>query len=198
MSRITRRLAVVAAALVLVAGTAVAVAAATRHFGYHKVREGLPSGVAHFSLTSADIRAGRPIPQRFWGCTDSGLSPELTWSGAPAGARSYAVKVFDPDAPTGSGFWHWIAWDIPADTTSLPTGATLPSGAVNGTNDGGGIGYTGPCPPEGDITHHYQFTVVALDVPSLQRPADTHAAVVGFLIGQHAIASATLTATARQ
>jgi Raf kinase inhibitor-like YbhB/YbcL family protein len=198
MSRITRRLAVVAAALVLVAGTAVAVAAGTRHFGYHKVREGLPSGVAHFSLTSTDIRAGRPIPQRFWGCTDPGVSPELTWPGAPAGTRSYAVKVFDPDAPTGSGFWHWIAWDIPADTTSLPTGATLPSGAVNGTNDGGGIGYTGPCPPEGDITHHYQFTVVALDVPSLQRPADTHAAVVGFLIGQHAIASATLTATARQ
>jgi Raf kinase inhibitor-like YbhB/YbcL family protein len=198
MGRITRRLAVVAAALVLVTGTAVAVAAATRHFGYHKVREGLPGGIGHFSLTSTDIRAGRPIPQRFWGCTDSGVSPELTWSGAPAGTRSYAVKVFDPDAPTGSGSWHWIAWDIPADTTSLPTGATLPSGAVNGTNDGGGIGYTGPCPPAGDITHHYQFTVVALDVPSLERPADTHAAVVGFLIGQHAIASATLTATARQ
>jgi Raf kinase inhibitor-like YbhB/YbcL family protein len=194
MRRITR-LAVVAAALLVMAGTAFA---ATRHFGYHKVREGLPSGIAHFSLTSTDIRAGRPIPQRFWGCSDPGVSPQLAWSGAPAGTRSYAVMVFDPDAPTGSGFWHWIAWDIPAGVTSLPTGAALPPGAVNGVNDGGGVGYTGPCPPEGDITHHYRFTVVALDVASLQRPADTHAAVIGFLIGQHAIGSASLTATARQ
>src|SRR6266496_3290150 len=108
MRRITRRLAVVAAALLVVAGTAVAVAAATRHFGYHKVRDGLPSGIRHFSLTSTDIRQGRPIPQRFWGCTGPGVSPELAWSGAPAAARSYAITVFDPDAPTGSGFWHWL------------------------------------------------------------------------------------------
>jgi Raf kinase inhibitor-like YbhB/YbcL family protein len=106
--------------------------------------------------------------------------------------------LFDPDAPTGSGFWHWIAWDIPPTATSLATGATLPPGAVSGTNDAGGSGYTGPCPPVGDITHHYRFTVVALDVPSLQLPADVHAAVVGFTAGQHAIASASLTATARQ
>ena len=197
MRRITPRLAVVAAALLVFAGAGVAVAA-TRHFGYHKVREGLPARIEHFSLASTDIRAGRPIPQRFWGCTDAGVSPQLTWSGAPEGTRSYAVILFDPDAPTGSGFWHWIAWDIPAGTTSLATGATLPSGAVNGTNDGGGLGYTGPCPPEGDITHHYKFTVVALYVPSLQRPATTHAAVIGFFIGQHAIASASLTATAQQ
>ena len=128
----------------MVAGTAVAVSAAARHFGYHNVREGLPSGIRHFSLTSDDIRQGRPIPQQFWGCSGSGVSPELAWSGAPGTARSYAIIVFDPDAPTGSGFWHWIAWDIPAGTASLPTAATLPPGAVNGTNDGGGIGYTGP------------------------------------------------------
>jgi Raf kinase inhibitor-like YbhB/YbcL family protein len=198
MRRITRRVAVVVAALFLVAGTAAAFSAATRHFGYHKVREGLPSGIRHFSLTSTDIRAGRPIPQRFWGCSGTGVSPELTWSGAPRATRSYAVRLFDPDAPTGSGFWHWVAWDIPASTTSLPTGATLPSGAVNGTNDGGGIGYTGPCPPVGDVTHHYRFTVVALDTASLQLTPDTHAAVVGFVIGQHAVAAASLTATARQ
>jgi len=137
MRPITRRLAVVTAALVLLAGTGVAASAAAhvRHFGFHKVREGLPSGIRHFSLTSTDIRQGRPIPQRFWGCTGAGVSPELAWSGAPAAARSYAITVFDPDAPTGSGFWHWIAWDLPAATTSLPTGATLPQGAVNGTND---------------------------------------------------------------
>ncbi len=198
MHRITRRLAVVATVLAVVVGTAAGAYAAVSHFGYHKVREGLPSGIRHFSLSSTDIRAGRPIPQRFWGCTDPGVSPELRWSGAPAGKRSYAITVFDADAPTGSGFWHWVAWDVPAGTTSLPTGAVLPAGSVNGTNDGGGIGYTGPCPPVGDVTHHYKFTVVALDVPSLQLPADTHAAVVGFVIGTHAIGAASLTATARQ
>jgi Raf kinase inhibitor-like YbhB/YbcL family protein len=196
----SRRLAVVAAALVLVAGTAGVAAAAGHfpHFGYHKVREGLPSDLRHFSLSSTDIRQGRPIPHRFWGCTGPGVSPGLAWSGAPARTRSYAVTIFDSDAPTGSGFWHWVAWDLPAGLTSLPTGATLPAGAVNGTNDGGGVGYTGPCPPPGDVTHHYHVTVVALDVPSLQLPADSRAAVVGFVIGQHALASASLTATARQ
>jgi Raf kinase inhibitor-like YbhB/YbcL family protein len=198
MHRITRRVAVVAAVLVVVLGTGAAAFAAGLHFGYQKVREGLPSEIGHFSLTSTDIRAGRPIPQQFWGCTGTGVSPELAWSGAPAATRSYAITLYDPDAPTGSGFWHWVAWDIPTGTTSLPTGAVPPAGAVSGTNDGGGLGYTGPCPPVGDVTHHYRFTVVALDVASLQLPADTHAAVVGFVMGQHALASASLTATARQ
>lgn len=198
MHRITRRFAVAAATLVVLAGTAVAVAATRQHFGYQKVRSGLPSRIRHFSLTSTDIRAGRPIPHRFWGCNGPGVSPELAWSGAPKNTRSYAVMVFDPDAPTGSGFWHWIAWDVPGRTTSLPTGAKLPSGAVNGTNDNGGVGYTGMCPPAGDITHHYRFTVVALDVRSLKLAADTHAAAVGFTMRNHVIASASLIATARQ
>lgn len=194
-----RRLVTIAALVAAVTGTAVAAAATGfPHFGYHKVRDGLPSGIKHFSLTSTDLQANRPIPQQFWGCTGTGVSPELSWSGAPAGTRSYAVTIFDADAPTGSGFWHWVAWDVPAGTTALPTGAVLPAGAVNGTNDGGGLGYTGPCPPQGDITHHYRITVVALDVPSLGLTADTHAAVVGFVTGQHAVASASFTATARQ
>jgi Raf kinase inhibitor-like YbhB/YbcL family protein len=193
-----RRLIAVSVAVVALAGTAIAASAATLHFGYHNVRQGLPSGIGHFSLSSTDIQQGRPIPMQFWGCTDTGISPELSWSGAPAATQSYAVTIFDPDAPTGSGFWHWQAWDIPATTTSLPTGATLPAGAVNGRNDGGGFGYTGPCPPAGDLTHHYDVTVVALNVPSLELPADTPNAVVGFVLGQDAIASASLTATARQ
>jgi Raf kinase inhibitor-like YbhB/YbcL family protein len=85
---------------------------------------------------------------------------------------------------------------VPATTTSLPTGVVLPG--VNGTNDGGTVGYTGPCPPTGDITHRYTFTVVALDVPSLELTSDTRGAVAGFVIGQHAIASASFVATARQ
>src|SRR3954467_10620396 len=186
MSKLTRRVAIFAAlALVASAAGAAAAVAGSDHFAYHKVRAGLPAGLPKLSVTSTDLTAHRPIPQQFWGCTSAGISPELSWSGAPAATRSYAVLMFDPDAPTGSGFWHWVAWDIPAGTTSLPTGATLPSGAVNGTNDGGGLGHNGPGPPEGDITHHYRFTVVALDVPSLQRPATPHAAVIGFFIGQH-------------
>lgn len=198
MQRSSRRLFVAATVLALVVGTAAGASAATRYFGYHKVREGLPAGIGHFSVSSTDIRAGKPIPQRFWGCVDNGVSPQLTWSGAPKATAGYAVTLFDPEAPTGSGFWHWVAWDLPPATTSLPTGATLPAGAVNGTNNEGAVGYTGPCPPPGDITHHYAFTIVALDVPSLGLTPDTQAAVVGFVIGQHALASATLTATARQ
>ena len=199
MHRVTRRLAVLVAVVLLIVGSgAAASAAGFLHFGYHKVRTGLPSGIGHFKLTSTDVRAGRPIPARFWGCADSGLSPQLSWSGAPAGTRSYAITLFDPDAPTGSGFWHWVAWDVPASTTSLPTAAVLPAGSVNGPNDGGGTGYTGPCPPTGDITHHYVFTVVALRAPSLELSPTTTPAAVGFNIGQNALASATFTATARQ
>jgi Raf kinase inhibitor-like YbhB/YbcL family protein len=193
-----RRFLAVTVAVAAIVGTTAAATAATLHFGYHNVRDGLPSGISHFSLTSTDLKQGKPIPMQFWGCTDTGISPQLAWSGAPAGTQSYAVTLFDPDAPTGSGFWHWQAWDIPAGTTSLPQNATLPAGAVNGRNDGGGFGYTGPCPPVGDLTHHYRITVIALDVPSLELPADTPDAVVGFVIGEHAIGSGTLTATARQ
>lgn len=184
--------------MAVVVGTAAGAFAAGKQFGYHKVRVGVPTGIRHFSLTSTDIRAGRPLPQQFWGCSGPGVSPELRWSGAPSAARGYAVTVFDSDAPTGSGFWHWIAWDIPAGTASLPTGALLSSPAVNGTNDEGLIGYAGPCPSAGDITHHFTFTVVALDVPTLQLPANAHAALVGFITSQHVIGAATLTATARQ
>jgi Raf kinase inhibitor-like YbhB/YbcL family protein len=193
-----RRFIVMAVAVIALAGTAVAASAATRHFGYHKVREGLPSGIKHLSLTSTDLRANQPIPPQFWGCTDSGVSPELAWSGAPAGTQSYAITMFDVDAPTGSGFWHWVAWDIPSGTTSVPTGAVLPAAAVSGTNDGGTLGYTGPCPPQGDVKHHYHITVVAVDVPSIELAPETHAAVVGFTLGQHALASGSLVATAQQ
>jgi Raf kinase inhibitor-like YbhB/YbcL family protein len=200
MHRISRRLTVIAVVVALVAGTGIAAFAGSGrlNFAFKSIREGVPNGIGRFSLTSTDFRQNQPIPMQFWGCTGPGVSPELSWSGAPAATQSFALTVYDGDAPTGSGFWHWIAWDIPPGTTSLPTGATLPAGAVNGTNDGGGIGYTGPCPPVGDIKHRYQFTILALDVPSLQLPADTHAAFVGFTMRVHIIAAASLTGTARQ
>ena len=179
-------------------GSVVAAVAASGQFGYHKVREGLAEGLPHFSVTSTDLAAGKPIPQQFRGCTGTGVSPELSWHGTPAATRSFVVTMFDIDAPTGSGFWHWVTWDLPASTSSLPTGATLPAGAVNGENDGGTLGYTGPCPPAGDRRHHYHITVVALDVPSLDVGATTHAAVVGFLAGEHALAAGEFVATDQQ
>src|ERR1700704_2037702 len=103
----------VAIAVIALCGSTVAAVAASREFGYHKVREGLPEGLRHFSLTSTDLKGGKRIPQKFWGCTGTGVSPELSWHGAPAATKSYAVTMFDTDAPTGSGFWHWVAWDLP-------------------------------------------------------------------------------------
>ena len=200
MRSVSRRGAVFTAIAVvsLMIATAVGAVAASQMFGYHKIRSGLPAGLPQLTVTSSDLQAHRPIPQQFWGCTDSGISPELSWSQGPAGTQSYAVLMFDPDAPTGSGFWHWVAWDIPPDTTSLPTGAVLPAGSVSGENDGGTLGYTGPCPPVGDLVHHYQITVVAVSVPTLGLDATTHPAVVGFVVGHNALAAGTLVATAQQ
>jgi Raf kinase inhibitor-like YbhB/YbcL family protein len=107
----------------------------------------------------------------YGGCGGENQSPQLTWHDAPPATRSFACTCFDPDAPTGSGFWHWLAWDIPATTTSLALGAATgerPTVGKTGYNDFGERGYCGPCPPQGDKPHRYVFTVYALDVPSLE------------------------------
>ena len=107
-------------------------------------------------------------------CNGGNLSPELHWKGAPAGTRSFAVTMFDPDARAGAGFWHWLLFDIDAKTTSLTVGAGDPAkstgGSASGKNGFGGIGYSGPCPPLGDKPHHYVFTVYALKVDRLGVP----------------------------
>ena len=199
MRRVTRRSTVlVLLAVIALLGSTAAALAASQQFGYDKVRNGLASGLPKMTVTSTDLRAGKPIPQQFWGCTSAGVSPELSWQGAPAGTQSFVVTMFDSDAPTGSGFWHWVAWDIPAGTTSLPTGATLPPGSVSGENDNGTFGYIGPCPPAGDGAHHYRIRVVAVSAPSLDLDATTHAAVVGFNTGRLALATGELVATAQQ
>jgi hypothetical protein len=199
MRPVTRRSTVlVLLAVIALLGSTAAALAASQQFGYDKVRSGLASGLPKMTVTSTDLRAGKPIPQPSWGCTSAGLSPELSWQGAPTGTQSFVVTMFDSDAPTGSGFWHWVAWDIPAGTTSLPTGATLPPGSVSGENDSGTFGYTGPCPPVGDRAHHYRIRVVAVSAPSLDLDATTHAAVVGFNTGQQALAAGELVATAQQ
>ena len=157
------------------------------------------------TLTSPDISEGATIASeqvfKGFGCTGSNISPALTWSGAPAATKSFAVTIYDPDAPTGSGWWHWVVYNIPAGTTSLPKDAgnaskgLMPQGAIQSRTDFGSSGYGGPCPPPGDKPHRYQITVFAVDVdklPNAQGDA-VSAALVGFDLNFHTLAKATLT-----
>lgn len=139
-------------------------------------------------LSSPDFKNNGPLPDKYaynsWGCTGENVSPALEWGTPPEGTKSFALLVHDPDAPTGgAGFWHWIVYDIPATTTSLPEGAGsgtgLPPGAKQGRNDFGTVGYGGPCPPPGP-KHHYNFTLYPLKVDKLELPPNASAAVIGF------------------
>jgi hypothetical protein len=157
------------------------------------------------TLTSSDIKEGATIANeqvfKGFGCTGGNISPELSWSGAPSGTKSLAVSIYDPDAPTGSGWWHWVVFNIPAGTTSLPKGAgdvkkkSMPKGAIQSRTDFGSDGYGGPCPPAGDKPHHYQITVFAVDVDKLPDAKNdaASAALVGFDLHFHTLAKATLT-----
>jgi len=132
-----------------------------------------------------------------FGCSGGNRSPQLSWSGAPEGTRSFAVTCYDPDAPTGSGFWHWVVANIPANVTQLPAGAgnaatSMPSGSVTVRNDVGTNEYVGPCPPQGDHPHRYFFTVFAVGTERLQINADTSPAVVGFQLHFNTLAKAEL------
>jgi Raf kinase inhibitor-like YbhB/YbcL family protein len=133
-----------------------------------------------------------------FGCEGGNKSPHLAWSGAPAGTKSFAVTCFDPDAPTGSGFWHWLVINIPANVTELPLDAghrsssKLPNGALATRTDFGTPGYGGPCPPAGDHPHRYLFTVFAAGSETLQATADTSAAVIGFQLHFNTLAKAAI------
>ncbi|WP_299438387.1 YbhB/YbcL family Raf kinase inhibitor-like protein [uncultured Rhodospira sp.] len=155
------------------------------------------------TLTSDDITDGEPLTEAHvyngFGCEGGNLSPALSWSGAPEGTESFAVTVYDPDAPTGSGWWHWTLFNIPAETTSLPTGvgveAPLPEGAVQGRTDFGGNAFGGACPPEGHGPHRYIFTVYALPDESLPVDESASGAMVGYFLQGGALDSASITAT---
>jgi len=159
-------------------------------------------GSAGFALASGDIRPGATIADEQvyngFGYSGANVSPELHWSGAPGGTKSFALTVYDPDAPTGSGFWHWVVFNIPLDATSLPKGAgdpksdAAPKGAVQSRTDFGVPGYGGPCPPEGDAPHHYHFTIFAVDTPKLDGDQNNSAAFVGFQLHFHTLAKAEL------
>ena len=133
-----------------------------------------------------------------FGCSGGNRSPHLRWDGAPAGTKSFAVTCFDPDAPTGSGFWHWVVVNIPPNVTELPVDAgnpssgKLPAGALQVRTDFGKPGYGGPCPPEGDHPHRYLFTVCAVSMDALPVTADTSAAVVGFYLNFNTLAKAAI------
>ena len=148
--------------------------------------------VPEFSVTSTDFTPGGRLPDAH-AFSGGNVSPQLSWSGAPAGTKSYAVTCYDPDAPTGSGFWHWSVIDIPAGVTQLPTGAGsgdfegLPDGAVHVRNDYGTRDFGGAAPPPGDGVHRYVFTVYAVDQEKLGPDADASPAVVGFNLRFHAI-----------
>jgi hypothetical protein len=180
------------AALALAATTLLAAAPAAQETGV----------MAKFTLTSTDFTEGDTLAntQVFneFGCKGGNVSPALAWSGAPAGTQSFALLMHDPDAPTGSGWWHWVVYNIPAATGSLPAGAgdakkgLMPKGAVQGRTDYGSVGYGGPCPPPGK-PHHYNFRLYALKVPKLEVPEGASAALVAFNVRAQALGEAQLT-----
>lgn len=160
--------------------------------------EDLPQ-VPSFELRSDDVEHDKtlanPHVSGVFGAGGEDVSPHLSWSGAPDGTQSYAVTVYDPDAPTASGFWHWAAFNIPADVSELPTNASadgMPSGVVQLKNDGGTIGFIGAAPPAGHGPHHYWMVVHAVDVPKLDVPADATCAFLGFNLFMHSIGRAML------
>jgi len=169
--------------------------------------EKLPKA-ASFQVTSTDVKDGQSLALAqlsamtgINGAQD--LSPQLSWSGAPQGTKSYAVTVYDPDAPTGSGFWHWAVANIPAIVTELPTGAGddtgsgLPKGAIQLPNDARLARYIGAAPPIGQGAHRYLIVIHALDVDDIGVPADATPAFLGFNMAGHILGRAILTATSK-
>jgi hypothetical protein len=159
--------------------------------------------VPAFDLHSDDLSEGQQVPNAHvyngGGVNGDNISPQLRWSGFPSETKSFAITCFDPDAPTGSGFWHWVLFDVPASVTELPQGAAsgdmvgLPSGAVHVRNDAGSRDYAGPFPPK-DETHRYIFAVHAVDSEKLGPDADVAPAVVGFNLNFHTLGRAVFTA----
>ena len=160
------------------------------------------AAAAGFTVTSKNIHDGGtvPMPQVFdaGGCAGSNISPQLSWSGEPAGTQSFAVTMYDPDAPTGSGWWHWTVFNLPASVHSLPENAgtanstALPAGAVQGRTDFGFSHYGGPCPPVGDPPHRYVITVYALKTATLPLTAQASGGTVGAKLHSDAIGRAQL------
>jgi Raf kinase inhibitor-like YbhB/YbcL family protein len=157
-----------------------------------------------FKLESPDVKPNGTIAneQVFngFGCAGKNVSPALKWSGAPKDAKSFALLVHDPDAPTGgAGWWHWVVINIPAEVTALgkdagkADGTNLPAGAALVSTDFGSPGWGGPCPPAGDKPHRYNFSLHALKVQKLDLPPNATASLAGFMVNANSLGKATLT-----
>ena len=154
------------------------------------------------TLSSEDIAHGQFMPkaQEFngFGCSGGDLSPHLKWSDAPKGTKSFAITAYDPDAPTGSGWWHWQLVNIPMAVMEIPGGAgnakanAAPQGSLHIQNDYGNPGFGGACPPEGHGVHHYRFTIHALSVEKLELPQGASGALAGYMINANTIESSTI------
>lgn len=153
-----------------------------------------------FTVTTESQQNGRFPAAQFantFGCTGANQSPQIRWRGAPAAAKSFVITMYDPGAPTGSGWWHWVLANVPATVSELPAGAgsepnKLPAGTITVTNDYGVVGYGGLCPPKGR-THRYVITVHALNVEQLTLPANASPALTGFMAWVHGIDKASVT-----
>lgn len=150
----------------------------------------------NFTLSSSDLEGQLTSKQVFngFGCTGENISPELSWKDAPKGTKSFAVTIYDPDAPTGSGWWHWLVFDIPKDKFTLPRGFgnSESKDIIQSITDYGKSGFGGACPPIGDKAHRYEFTVYALDIETLGLDKNANPALVGFYLNSHSLAKASL------
>jgi hypothetical protein len=157
-----------------------------------------------FKLSSPAMKPGAVLSEEQvfngFGCSGKNQSPALKWTAGPNETKSYAINVYDPDAPTGSGWWHWIVYNISANVTELaagagdPSGNLLPPGAIQGRTDYGTHAFGGACPPKGDKPHRYIFTVYSLKVEKVDVPADASAALIGFMINANSLGKASFTA----
>lgn len=163
------------------------------------------SSAADFKLTSQDIKSGTKIANKHvfngFGCSGDNISPQLFWTNPPKETKSFAITVYDPDAPTGSGWWHYLAVNILAKQTKFSPGFADENKFINSANitqirnDFGIHNFGGPCPPKGDKPHRYIFTIHALKVEKLDLKEDATAALAGFMINANAIAKASFIAT---
>jgi Raf kinase inhibitor-like YbhB/YbcL family protein len=164
----------------------------------------MPGWAAEFRLSSPTIKDQGKISNEHvfagFGCSGGNVSPALQWKGAPKETKSFALTVYDPDAPTGSGWWHWVIFNLSPTLNALPAnagkpdGGAAPSGSIQSVTDFGQPGYGGPCPPQGDKPHRYIFTIYALKLEQLPLKGDSSGAMVGFYLNQNMIAKASFTA----
>ena len=152
-----------------------------------------------FTLTSNDVQGQIAEAQVFnsFGCTGKNISPQLSWKNAPKGTKSFAITMYDPDAPTGSGWWHWVVFNIDKSVSTIKTGAsgkTMPAGAIESSTSYGSKGFGGACPPAGDKAHRYIITAYALDIDKIEQGSDARPELIGFFLNGHAIAKASIMA----